>query len=172
VTVNGVTVSAYDIDTIVYPNLVNTKTVTVLSDPVNGTTNPKNIPGAEELYTIKVENTGQGRVDSDTVSIADTLPANTSLYVGNLGGSPAGPVTYTSTGSNLAFTYSSLGSTTDDVEFSKDNGVTWNYAPVADANGYDALVTNVRFKPKGRMAGWSGTGAYPSFAFSFKVKVR
>ncbi len=172
VTVNGVTVSAYDIDTIVYPNLVNTKTVTVLSDPVNGTTNPKNIPGAEELYTIKVENTGQGRVDSDTVSIADTLPANTSLYVGNLGGTPAGPITYTSTGSNLAFTYSSLGSTTDDVEFSKDNGVTWNYAPVADASGYDALVTNVRFKPKGRMAGWSGTGAYPSFAFSFKVKVR
>jgi uncharacterized repeat protein (TIGR01451 family) len=172
VTVNGVTVSAYDIDTIVYPNLVNTKTVAVLNDPVNGATNPKNIPGAEELYTIKVENKGQGRVDSNTLSIVDALPANTSLYVGNLGGSPAGPITYSSTGSNLTFTYTSLASATDDLEFSKDNGANWNYVPAADASGYDPLVTNLRFKPKGRMAGWSGTGAYPSFAFSFKVKVR
>jgi uncharacterized repeat protein (TIGR01451 family) len=172
VTTNGVTNTATDSDTIVYPSLVNTKSVTVLSDPVNGSTNPKSIPGAEALYTITVANTGQGRVDVNTVAIADAVPANTSLFVGNLGGLPAGPMTFAESGSNLTFTYASLGSTLDDLEFSSNGGATWTYVPVPDASGYDAAVTNVRLRPKGRMAGWSGAGAYPSFTVTFKVKLK
>jgi uncharacterized repeat protein (TIGR01451 family) len=172
ITVNGATNTAYDIDTIVYPTLVNTKTVTVLNDPINGTTQPKSIPGSEALYTIGVSNTGAGRVDSNTVAIADALPANTSLFVGNLGGSPAGPFTFAESGSNLTFAYASLASGADDVEFSSNGGATWTYTPVPDASGYDAAVTHVRLKPKGRMAGWSGSGAYPNFSVAFKVKLR
>jgi uncharacterized repeat protein (TIGR01451 family) len=172
VTTNGVTNTATDSNAIVYPNLVNTKSATVLSDPVNGTTNPKSIPGAEALYTISVANTGQGRVDSNTVAVADAIPANTSLYVGNLGGAGSGPVTYAESGSNLAYTYASLGSSIDDLEFSSNGGATWTYVPVADASGYDAAVTNLRVRPKGRMAGWSGAGAYPSFTLTFKVKLK
>jgi uncharacterized repeat protein (TIGR01451 family) len=172
VAVNGVTNSAYDSDTIVYPNLVNTKTVAVLDDPINGTTNPKNIPGAEVLYTISVANTGLGRVDTNSVFLVDSVPANTSLFVGNLGGSPSGPITFADSGSTLTFTYTSLGSSSDDVQFSNDGGNTWGYTPVPDASGYDAAITHVRLNPKGRMAGWSGSGAYPSFTTAFKVKVR
>ena len=113
------------------------------------------------MYAITVTNTGLGKVDTDSVVIADPIPANTELYVGNLGGSPAGPITYSDAGSSLTFT-----------EFSKDNGTTWTYTPVPDANGYDALVTNMRFNPKGRMAGWSGSGAYPSFSLGFKVRLK
>lgn len=170
--VSGGSVSAQDTDTVVYPGLIVSKTVAVLNDPVNGVTNPKNIPGAEVLYTVTVTNTGQGRVDADSLLLSDPVPANTSLFVGDLGGSPTGPVTFSDAGSGLTFGFTSLASTTDDVEFSSNNGSTWTYAPVADASGYDATVTNLRLRPKGRMNGWSGSGAYPSFTFSFKVKVR
>jgi uncharacterized repeat protein (TIGR01451 family) len=163
--------SASAVGTIVYPGLLNTKTVAVLKDPVNGTTNPKQIPGSESLYTIGVANTGLGQVDSNSVVISDRIPPNTALYVGNLGGSPAGPVSFTDSGSTLTLTYTSLSSTTDDVDFSNDGGTTWTYVPVPDASGYDSAVTNLRVKPRGRMVGWSGTGAYPGFSFSFKVKL-
>lgn len=172
ITANGVTNSTVDIDTIVYPSFLSTKSVTVLSDPINGTTNPKSIPGAEALYTITLANTGLGRVDTNTVVLADAIPANTSLFVGNLGGLPAGPVTFTESGTNLTFTHASLGSTLDDIEFSNNGGSTWTYTPVPDASGYDAAVTNVRLRPKGRMAGWSGAGGYPTLTFTFKVKLK
>ncbi len=171
-TANGGSISAQDSDAIVYPSLMNTKTVTVLNDPVNGTSNPKSIPGAEALYTITVANTGAGRVDSDTLLIADSIPANTALFVGNLGATPAGPVGFADAGSALSFGFATLASAADDVEFSSDNGGTWSYTPVADANGYDPAVTNIRLRPKGRMAAWSGSGAFPSFSLTFKVKLK
>lgn len=172
ITVNGATNTASDTDTIVYPALVNAKSVAVLSDPINGTTNPKSIPGSESLYTITVTNTGQGRVDSDTVRIVDPVPANTMLYVGNLVGSSGGPVSFTDAGSGLAYTYGALSSLADDIEFSRDGGATWAYTPVPDASGYDALVTTLRVNPKGRMNGWGGSGPYPSFNLGFKVKLK
>lgn len=168
----GGTTTAQDSDTIVYPGLVSAKTVAILNDPVNGTTNPKNIPGAEVLYTITVSNTGEGRVDNDSVLLADAIPAATVLFVGNLGGTPAGPFTYADAGTGLTFTYTSLASVADDVEFSNNNGSTWVYTPVPDASGYDTAVTNVRLRPKGRMAGWSGSGPYPTLTFTFKARIR
>lgn len=165
-------VSAQDSDTVVYPGLVVSKTVAVLSDPVNGVTNPKNIPGAEVLYTVVVTNTGQGRVDTDSMLLSDPVPANTTLFVGDLAGTPAGPITFTDAGSDLTFGFTSLASGADDVEFSNNGGSTWTYTPVPDASGFDPAVTNVRLRPKGRMAGWSGSGGYPSFTLTFKAKVR
>jgi uncharacterized repeat protein (TIGR01451 family) len=156
---------------IVYPTLLNTKTVSVLSDPVNGTTNPKNIPGSVSLYTIGVMNTGLGTLDSNSVVVSDPIPPNTALFVGNLGGSPAGPVSFIDSASTLTMAYTSLSSTTDDVDFSSDGGVTWTYVPVPDGAGYDAAVTNLRVRPRGRMAAWSGAGAYPGFSLQFKVRL-
>ncbi|MDB5856457.1 MAG: hypothetical protein JWQ76_146 [Ramlibacter sp.] len=170
-TANGGTTTAQDSDTIVYPSLTNSKTVAVLRDPVNGVTNPKNIPGSETLYTITVANGGQGRVDSGTLSMVDPVPANTALFVGNLGGSPAGPVTFADAGSGLTLTFTALNSLADDIDFSNDGGATWAYSPVPDANGYDAAVTHVRIRPQGRMAGWSGAGPFPAFSLGFKVRL-
>lgn len=172
VSVGSASTSASVSGAIVYPALVNAKTVTVTSDPVNGNSNPKHIPGSESLYTVSVTNTGLGRVDNDAVVVSDPIPANTMLYVGNLGGSPAGPASFGDAGSGLTFTYTSLSSGSDDVDFSNDGGATWGYVPVADASGYDAAVTNIRFRPKGRMAAWSGTGPFPGFNVSFKVKLK
>jgi hypothetical protein len=51
-----------------------TKLSTLISDPVNGTTNPKAIPGAVMEYCIVVAN-GAGAATSTSLSISDPLPA-------------------------------------------------------------------------------------------------
>src|SRR6478736_3671510 len=109
-------------------------------------------------------NTGLGTLDSNSVVVSDPIPPNTALFVGNLGGSPAGPVSFIDSASTLTMAYTSLSSTTDDVDFSSDGGASWGYVPVPDAAGYDAAVTNLRVRPRGRMAAWSGAGAYPGFS--------
>ncbi|MCG8432845.1 MAG: hypothetical protein MJA83_02305, partial [Gammaproteobacteria bacterium] len=59
---------AYDIDSAA---LAISKTLVVISDPVNGTTNPHAIPGAVMEYRIQVANTGSQAADS--VVITDDL---------------------------------------------------------------------------------------------------
>lgn len=48
----------------------------VISDPVNGTSNPKRLPGAVVLYRIQLTNDGQGRPTDGTVRISDALPGS------------------------------------------------------------------------------------------------
>lgn len=148
------------------------KSVQTISDPVNGTTSPYNIPGAELLYTIDVSNSGAGAADTDSVFVTDVIPANTDLRVTDLGGGGSGPVLFIdgSPVSALSYTYISLTSLVDDIEFSTD-GATWTYVPVADANGVDVNVRHIRINPKGGMAGDTGSGA-PSFELRFVVRVR
>jgi hypothetical protein len=154
------------------PTLAHMKTVQILSDPVNGTTNPKSVPGAIEQFTIRITNTGTGTVDSDTFAITDTIPANTELYVGDLGASGSGPVQFTNgtPTSGITWTYTALGSATDCLDFSNDGGVTWLYTPTS-TGGYDSAVTNVRLKPRGAMNGASGAGN-PYFELRFNVRVK
>jgi hypothetical protein len=153
------------------PALLVTKQVQTLSDPVNGATNPKSIPGGLKLYVVTVANQGAGPVDNDTVSIADQVPANTRLYVGDIGAPGSGPVSFAdgTPSSALTWTFTALNSATDDLDFSNDGGVTWTYAPVPDVNGFDAAITHLRMRPKGVMPG-QGTGS-PNFELRFRVMV-
>ena len=59
-----------------------TKLSTVISDPVNGTTFPKAIPGAVMEYCILVSNTGPAALTN--LSAADTLPSNFNYATGSL----------------------------------------------------------------------------------------
>ena len=59
-----------------------TKTSAVISDPFNGSTNPKRIPGAVVRYTVSVTNTGAA--SATNVVLTDPLPANTSYVNGSL----------------------------------------------------------------------------------------
>ena len=54
-----------------YPLLELNKTSCVLNDPVNGTANPKRIPGATIRYAIEVKNSGYR--DAENVLVTDTL---------------------------------------------------------------------------------------------------
>lgn len=144
-----------------------TKTAAVVSDPLNGALTPKAIPGAEIDYTITVSNTSNRALDDGTVAVADMVPVKTKLYVKDLGLAGSGPVAFNQTLlSGLAFTFTNLASTTDDVFFSRDGGATYTYIPVPDADGCDAQVTHVRVRPRGSLA-LSG-----AFNVRFRVIVR
>ena len=131
-----------------------TKVSSVISDPVNGGTNPKAIPGALIEYLITVTNTGSDTPDTDSVIVTDDSPSDAKLCLVDFGGG-SGPVRFTagSPSPGLTYTYSALGSSTDDLEFSSDGGSTWTYAPTADADGCDSNVSDFRVNPKGSFAG-------------------
>jgi uncharacterized repeat protein (TIGR01451 family) len=58
-----------------------TKTSRIISDPINGTTNPKMIPGATVEYCIAVANASGGTSASNIV-VTDPLPAETTYDSG------------------------------------------------------------------------------------------
>ena len=168
--------SSVDVDLLPAPSLTMLKTVLTFSDPVN-LSNPKAIPGAYLDYTIIATNSGAGVVDLDTTFITDPIPANTDLFVNDLGGAGSGPVAFTdgATSSALTYTFTALDSTTDDIDFSNDNGATWIYYQDSDfsnidVDGFDATVTNIRVNPKGTFAGAAGSN--PSFSIIFRVRLQ
>lgn len=171
ITAHGQTASASDADTIVYPVLTSQKTVTTLTDPMNGAVNPRRIPGAEVLYNITISNTGLGTVNWDVMKITDQISSDLEFFSGDLGAVTSGPISFTqgSPASNLSYLYTSLSSTTDDVELSNNSGSTYVYT---STGGYDSNVTSIRVSPKGKMAAWSGFGAYPSFTLGFKARIK
>jgi uncharacterized repeat protein (TIGR01451 family) len=153
------------------PSLTVLKSVQTYSDPVNVTTNPKAIPGALMTYTITVQNSGAGAVDSGTTVVTDPIAAHTALFVGDINGANSGPVLFTqgSANSGLSYTFTELGNASDDVDFY--DGTTWSYKPVAGPDGCDPLVTNLRVNPKGTFVG-TAAPPNPGFSLNFRVCVR
>lgn len=137
------------------------KSSTVVSDPVNGTTNPLMIPGAVVRYSIVVTNIGNTTVDASTIVLTDALPANIIL-------DRTTPVTFTNgtTASGLnAFnaatmvTYSSQAS----------GSAPYSYTP---SSTLDPAVRGLRVAPTGTMAAATSATATPSFTISFLARVR
>lgn len=77
-----------------------TKSQTVISDPFNGTTNPKAIPGAVVEYCIDINNTGASQ--ADVVVMTDAVPANTTYQAGTIRVAAAGAGTACTSGSGAA----------------------------------------------------------------------
>ncbi len=167
------TVAANATLTVALPSFTVAKSVLLVSDPVNGTTLPKAIPGAVVSYSIQVTNSGAGTADNNTTLIIDAIPVNTRLFVGDLGGPGSGPIVFVNgtPSSGLTYTFTSLASAADDVSFSNTGCTPFtNYIPVPDVNGFDALVTCIRINPKGVFAAASG-GNNPNFEARFRVRV-
>jgi uncharacterized repeat protein (TIGR01451 family) len=160
--VNDLGIGAFAV-VIPQPSLTILKTSTVLSDPVNNTTNPKRIPLAIVRYDIVTTNSGPGTVDANTFVITDPIPANTSLYVATTSGDPVvflngAPV------SGLTFNYAT------NVTYS-NVGVAgpWTYAPVPNPDGFDAAVRALRIAPGGTMNAVGGGS--PTFTIQFRVRL-
>jgi len=119
-------------------------------DDQNGTSNPKAIPGSKRRMTVTVGNPDIAAQDSGVVAVVVATPANTTVALDGDGTTSAfAAFTEGSPASGLAFSYVSGTSTTDDVEFSSDNGATWTFAPTAATQG---SVTHVRLKTRNAMA--------------------
>jgi uncharacterized repeat protein (TIGR01451 family) len=59
------------------------KTSRIISDPFNGVTNPKMIPGAVVEYCVAVANAA-GSATATNVALSDTLPAETAFVAGTI----------------------------------------------------------------------------------------
>lgn len=137
------------------------KTSTVISDPINGTVNPKAISGAVVRYAVTVTNTGTRAVDSSTLVITDPLPVGLSLSV-------ATPVVIFTNGSTVSgLTFNSASNT----RFSSQSagGTPFTYTAVS-TGGYDAAVRGIRIAPTGIMAGTTAAGS-PSFTVTFLTRI-
>lgn len=127
-----------------------TKISSLISDPVNLTSNPKAIPGALVEYLISVANNGTAATDNNSVVVIDNGPPDAKLCQINRVG---GPVVFNDPGgSGLTYSFVSLGSGTDSLEFSDDDGGSWTFVPTADGQGCDAGVTAFRVRPGGGLA--------------------
>ncbi|HIO92061.1 MAG TPA: hypothetical protein EYG68_04360 [Leucothrix mucor] len=153
------------------PEISMKKTSQTISDPVNGTASPKAIPGAIIEYTITLSNHGYSATDNNSISIIDVIPSTTALYVNdiNAGG---GPVNFSdgAIASGLAYNFINLSSNTDSVSFSNDGGTSYNYTPIADADGVDSNVTHIKIIPTGQLSANTAAGT-PSCQIQFRVQV-
>ena len=165
-TVSDSGIGAFEVS--LMPSIMIMKTVQIVSDPVNLAVNPKAIPGAVMLYTVYVQNSDYGTVDSGTTVITDPIPANTEMCVSNTCSNP--PVTFACSAApscGLTYAYGSAVTYSSAV----GGGAPYTYTPVPDAAGFDPAVTGVRINPSGTLAG-SGVAPFPNFTLYFKVRVK
>ncbi|MGR6328134.1 spore coat protein U domain-containing protein [Sphingomonas sp. XXL09] len=140
--------------TVAAQNATMTMTTVTSWDPVNGTSNPRDLPGARRRVSVAMSNPDIVPLDAGTIGLVLPTPTRavvaldgdgtaSSTVVGLTDGSPASGVT---------LRYGGPGDTTDDVDFSADGGATWTYVPVAGNIASEAAVTHVRLRPRGAMA--------------------
>jgi uncharacterized repeat protein (TIGR01451 family) len=158
---------------LVAPQLIVLKSSSLISDPANGTVNPKLIPGATVRYTVAASNSAAGAADSNSTVFTDIVPPGMQMFVGDVGPPGSGPVLFTNgaTSSGLTYSFVSLASTTDSLSFSNNGGTSFTYTPAADLDGYDGNVTHVRITLAGAFAGKTGA-ADPSLSMQMLMKVR
>lgn len=155
----------FDLASVVFkPPLTVSKTSTAYSDPLNGKFNAKHIPGGLIEYTIAFATPSSYSVSSNSIMVVDKTPLNTDLVVADFGLAGSGPAVFSAGNSTLTYGFSSLSSTTDNIDFSNDGSVSWNYTPVPNQDGVDRAVTHVRFRPQGAMA--------PSASANFRLRYR
>lgn len=141
------------------PTLTVTKTSVPFSDPLNGTTNPKLIPGGDQLYTLTVTNSNGSALESGELPVlADILPAALTFYNGDI--DDGGPLT-----ANFEFVPGSSGLSLSaaGITYSNNGGASFGYTPAA---GYDANVQAIRFAPTGSFA------ANSSFSIRFRTRIK
>jgi len=147
----------------ILPSITILKTVVPFSDPVNGTTFPKFIPGSLAQYIIITANSG-GPADINTTVITDPIPANTLLN--------SSPVSFTQGTPSSTLTFNPA----TDVSYSNNGGTTWTATPSFDPiTGCDTTsppITNIRANPKGTFYGSSAVTPNPNFQLSFRVCVK
>ena len=152
------------------PGFTLDKSSLVISDPVNGTVNPKAIPGAIVEYTLLITNTGHDYSDEDQFAITDALPSDTALLVNNIPGGSGGPINFVdgSNSSDTSWLFSGLSSQTDSIDFSTD-GTNYSYSPTIGGLGTDPAVTHIRLKPQGAFA--ANPTANPSAVYKYRVMI-
>ncbi|MCX7283308.1 MAG: hypothetical protein NTX28_04550 [Novosphingobium sp.] len=141
-------------------------TTTVVTNGVE-TINSKALPGATLANSLTVSNL-QDSPDQNSIVINLVLPANLDLFVGNLANGAPFAFADGAPGCGFTISFTALSSTTDDVDFLDANDAA--ITPVADADGFSALVRKLRFRPKGQLGANFGTA--PSCTITYRARIR
>ncbi len=125
------------------------KTGATISDPLNTALQPpKAIPGATVEFTVVIAN-ASGNPNATGVAYVDAIPPGATMCVASFDLLNASPVPFTDlsllASSGITSPYTSVTDINDYLDFSKDHGVNWNYAPNA-ALGCDPQITDIRVR--------------------------
>ncbi len=142
------------------PTITVTKMSLVISDPFNGGSNPKRIPGAVIEYMVSPSNSGDASPDANSVFVTDPIDTTMVEFYAT------GGVSFTdgTTSSALALgavTYSSTASPGPYV---------YDYTPLPDGDGYDSSITSIKITTTGTFA--FGGVPDPSFTLKFRVRIQ
>jgi uncharacterized repeat protein (TIGR01451 family) len=158
--------SVTDAVTALYPNITSMKYVSSVADTTAATPGgaDKALPGARITYSITLTNNGNASPNTDSIVVIDSIPTAVQFYVGT---GASSPVTFSAGTTTLTYTYTSLGSTTDDIAFTSQSGPSpaYTYTPVPDAQGFDGAVTGFRIDPDGNFDGST------SFNLTYEVQI-
>lgn len=145
-----------------------TKDVRIEWDPINEFTNPLMIPGAWAVYTLRIENTGRGRSDLDTLAIGDAVDPTISLFTGDFNGSGS-PFDFIdaggSTASGVTLDFVTLGDGSDGVTFLNSSNL--SITPNGD---FDPVVRGFNLSFDGEMNA-AILGQTPVFEIEYRVRV-
>lgn len=111
-----------------------------------------------------------GASPATSFSISNAIPDQMSLFVGDLGPEGSGPVELVENDSGLDFAFDGLVGLADALEYSSNNGWSFNYIPDADADGYDDKVTHIRIAQ--RDASIPTIGNYTRFSMRYKMRAK
>ena len=131
------------------------------------------LPGNDVIYTITVQNAGDGPTDVDTVFLVDRIPDEVEFWNGDIDGS--GPDTFAGTdpvgfsqlnGAALTFAYGS------DVAFATGSTAPTDFSGCSlttPDNTYRPDLTFICFNPKGQLAAGDPD---PEFSVSFRARIK
>ena len=145
-------------------DLLVSKSVSVVADPINGSTNPYSIPNADMQYVVAVANQGAISPDSGTVIITDEISNELRLCV-TAACLPGGPVVLDTSGSPVP-----PGVSLGGVAYSNNGGASFAYVPIPDGDGFDATVDAIQVTMAGQLASMDPLGA-PSFDLILAARV-
>jgi uncharacterized repeat protein (TIGR01451 family) len=161
------------------PDIKVEKSITIYSDPIHGINSAGNyskaLPGAILTYTIEATNTGEGVAENNSIWISDSIPANTYMVVNDYDAiSGQGPVIEQPINptSGLTYVFTSLNSTTDSIEFSDNNGLSFDYPPTPDSDGIDKRITHFRINPTGTFQAPAAGESANQFSIKFRVQLQ
>lgn len=152
-------------------NITMTHSVVVNNDPVNGANLPKAIPGAQVLKTVDLVNEGKLSTDVGSFTLVQSITSDLAMNVNDWSG--MGPILIQQGSglekSGVGFTFTTLADTADGLAFSNDGGVSFNYTPVADADGFDANVTDFRLTFSGHFL--PSITTQPKLQYQYLVRI-
>lgn len=125
------------------------------------------LPGNDIIYTITIQNTGNGYTDKDSMFLVDTIPDDIIFYNGDIddGGPETAAISFSGSGTGLSFN-PALHVGYANTAAKPTNFSQCNYSPTA---GYDSTVKHICFTPAGQM---QFSPATPTFSINFRARIK